>query len=152
MSTHGVPVQRTIIYSSEEPGSFSLCIEEYACLRGLSKADAKGEIMRLGMAVIMGNVYHNVAKKSPKAAALDESMSGIVAQSLVHILTDVLPSYGEMFIRLLEGTDVGPALGTVTATGAHGARVDMPDCEPVYRSGMEGVNVTIVRGGPPPKE
>lgn len=150
MTTHGRAIQHTPIFSHEEPGTFSHAIDEYANLRGLSKGDAKGELMRLGMAVVMGNVYHNITSLSPRASTLSDGMSGVIADSIVHILRDVLPAYGEMFVNLLEKLDEGPALGTVkvrpsdqvTATGAHGATVNMPDLESTYVSGMPGISVT----------
>ena len=153
MTTHGRAIQHTPIFAHEKPRVFSHAVGEYAYLRGLSKEDAEGELMRLGMSVIMGNVYHNITSLSPRAATLLDDTTRVISDSISHILRDILPHYGEMFVRVLEKVDEGPTLGTVevqpseqvTATGAHGATVDMPDLGSTYTSGISSVSVTVPR-------
>lgn len=143
--THGVPIQ--VLYS-EEPGSFSGVLDEYAEVRGLSKADAKGELMRIGLNLIMMNVYENCTSIYPHGQELAEQLGTLQATSILHILKDTLPHWARFFHAEAAG-EPAPTSGA-KITMEHAAEVLMPGHPPAYHSGMSGVDITIVRGGERP--
>ena len=145
--THGVPIQ--VLYS-EGPEVFSGVLDEYAELRGLSKADAKGELMRIGLNLIMMNVYENCTSIYPNGEQMSQDLGTLQAMSIVHILKDVLP-YWARFFRAEAAGEPAPTSGA-KITVEHAAEVVMPQHPPTYHSGMSGVDITIVRGGDKPPE
>ena len=144
MTTHGVPIQHSIIH--EEPGAFSGVIDEYARLRGLSKADAEGELMRVGMNTIMANVYGNLKDVYPGGEKMSEDLDLVQAKSLLHILEDLLPYFAHFLREHQE--EPAPAVTRQRASVTQDAegQVMMPKHPDGYHSMMSGVNVTIPKG------